>query len=324
MTTASLLMLEVKMKSNWKFVSVLAAALTMMFGVSNVFAQYGSGACDATCDVPSVSYAPTCEAPSCEPTCDVGYGSSVDCGVGYYGDSCYNDACYPDLCGLITGVLNVAASPFKWVYCELTNGIYPDCGCAPRPEKQACNPCNICGDYVGGCNDNCESFPAGNCYPQNAEIYYQDAGGYYPSPSSAGSYSSAFYDVEQYDASPTRGGQKVPTLPINGTGRNDFSMRSIRNFDVQDIVGNTKKVSNVRSVSYEQQNVKSARPVQTQVQLQQKNTVRNVQPQTRTNVQNLQNAKELQKKQNVRIVAENNNVGRNENSKAFGKTRSIK
>ena len=244
------------MKSNWKFVSVLAAALTMMFGVSNVFAQYGSGACDATCDVPSVSYAPTCEAPSCEPTCDVGYGSSVDCGVGYYGDSCYNDACYPDLCGLITGVLNVAASPFKWVYCELTNGIYPDCGCAPRPEKQACNPCNICGDYVGDATIIAKVFLLATAILKTLKFITRTLG-YYPSLLRRALTLQHFTTLNNMTLLQLAEVRRFPRFRSTELDVTIFHAQHPQ-FRRSRYCRQHEKVSNVRSVSYEQQNVKSA------------------------------------------------------------------
>ncbi len=304
------LLLEVKMKNNWKNVSVFTATLIMAFGVTNAFAQYGSGACAPTCEVPTASYAPSCDVPTCDvPGCDVGCGPSTCYGSGCYGDGCYGENGCFSLYGLVNGALNVAVSPFRWIYCEFTDGIFPDCGCAPRPPKAPCNPCTICGDYVGGCNDNCEGYPAGN-------YCCQDAGGYantYPS----GVYSSAVYDVEQYDASPTRGGQALPTLPINRGGRNDFSMKS-RNFNVSNMFGPAPRISNVRSVSYEQQNANSV-----PAQVSQRVVVSQVQPPVRNDVQKIQSARELQNKQNVRIVAETAELGRAANSKTFGTTRTV-
>lgn len=254
------------MKRNWKFIP-LSAAIAIVAIVPNAFAQYGSGACAPACDVPTAFYAPTCDIPSCEPasnvpacdvpTCGTGYGYFDNyCYDGSFGSYGFNAQCF------ISEALNVAISPFKWVYCEFTDGIFPDCGCAPRPPKTACNPCTICGDYAGGCNDNCEA-PA--CDPCANGYYPQNQNSYTPAYS-ADIYSSATYDVEQYDASPTRGSNAVPNLPINSNGQNKLSAmprpRSF-NFNIQDAVGNTRRAYNVSSVSYEQNaHIQNVRPVQ--------------------------------------------------------------
>ena len=153
------------MMKKWKTTFVVSAALMIVFGASSAFAQYGSGACGPTCDVPIAS-APTCDVPTCEPTCSVptgvNCGEAYGCDAGFCGNDCYGSSCF-DLCGFLNGTLNVAISPFRWIACELTDGVYPDCGCAPRLEKTKCDPCTICGDYVGGCNDQCEGLPCGSC-----------------------------------------------------------------------------------------------------------------------------------------------------------------
>ncbi|MBP5622929.1 MAG: hypothetical protein J6X44_13050, partial [Thermoguttaceae bacterium] len=74
------------MKNNWKNVSVFAATLITALSVTSAFAQHGSGACAPTCEVPTASYAPTCDVPSCDvPSCDVGYGPSACYGPGSCG-----------------------------------------------------------------------------------------------------------------------------------------------------------------------------------------------------------------------------------------------
>ena len=126
--------------------TLLATTTAILLGSASVsFAQYG--ACEPACAVPAVeacaptceaSYAPTCDVP-CQPTC------------GSYGANCagYGNAC-GGLYTFVDDVARVATAPFRWVACAFTEGIYPDCGCAPRPPKTPCNPCTICGDYVGG------------------------------------------------------------------------------------------------------------------------------------------------------------------------------
>ncbi|MBP5621127.1 MAG: hypothetical protein J6X44_03840, partial [Thermoguttaceae bacterium] len=217
--------------------------------------------------------------------------------------------------GLVNGALNVAVSPFRWIYCEFTDGVFPDCGCAPRPPKAPCNPCTICGDYVGGCNDNCEGYPAGNYCCQEADGYYQQGG--YANSYSSGVYSSAVYDVEQYDASPTRGGQALPTLPINRGARNDYSMQR-RNYNVPNVVEAGPGTSSVRSVSYERQNAGVV-----PAQIPQRIVAPQVQAPARIGVQTIQNERELQNKQNVRVVAERADLSRAASSKTFGTTRSV-
>ncbi len=324
------------MKRNWNMCVALLAALSLVTFVSNASAQYGSGACAPTCDVPTVSYAPTCdvpEVPTCEPTCDVpSCGLSCDasygCETGSCGYGCYTGACCLDACGLVTGALNVAVSPFKWVYCELTDGIFPDCGCAPRPPKTACNPCTICGDYAGGCNDNCEAGVCGACN-ECAGGYYSQAQNAYTSSYSAGAYSSQVYDVEQYDASPTRGTKAVPKLPIYGS-RNDLSaIQRVQNFNIQDVVGNTRRASSVRSVGYEQNAKQASRPVQAQalVKAQPNAQVRPASQNAPSKAQlpKIQKTQKLQNKDNVRIVAHTPaDAQQSSTSKTFGQTRPVK
>ena len=301
------------MKSQWKKIFVVSAALTLLAFVSNARAQYGTGACAPTCDVPSYepSCEPTCDVPSYEPTCDAG-AVSYGCAVG----SCYG-GCDLGFGCLISGTLNAAISPLKWLYCEFTDGIYPDCGCAPLPEKEPCNPCTICGDYVGGCNDNCDGY--GVCGGQ----CYEPQGGSYINAGVSGVYSSAVYDSEAYDASPTRGGQALPTLPINGKRVGEFSMNRARNFNVQELVGNTKS-TNVRPVAYERGSVEKnkVRVASNQVP----NQKRAVPVQQKTQVSRAAvNNRELQKKQNVRVVERvNSNNENGANAKTFGIVRAVK
>lgn len=291
--------------------TLLATTTAILLGSASVsFAQYG--ACEPACAVPAVeacaptceaSYAPTCDVP-CQPTC------------GSYGANCagYGNAC-GGLYTFVDDVARVATAPFHWVACAFTEGIYPDCGCAPRPPKTPCNPCTICGDYVGGCND-----AAGGCAPcaegcGNGQISYAvEQGGYYPQSYGAPQY----YDADSYDSSPTR---LSANTRVNGNG--SFSRA------LGDVLGTRRPVApqsnvyanvqpnsvvapqtGVRSVSYDQ------RVVQPQ-------TVRHVAtpavaaPRSTTN-------RELQNKQNVRIVSDAPNAGSADVGKTFGKTRPIK
>ena len=314
------------MKANRTIATVVATVFATLGVVSSVSAQYGSGACAPSCDLPAPTCeAPSCDVPSCEPSCDVGCGgySGSYCGAGYCGG--YGEGCCLDLGGVLAGALNAAISPFRWIYCEFTDGVFPDCGCAPYPEKTPCNPCNSCGDYVGGCNDNCETYPGSYC-PQSQGAYVDS----YP----AGPYSAAVYDSEQYDASPTRGGRPVPALPINGSSRGGFAMRKVRNFNVQEFVGNVPSQSGVRSVGYERSEGESnkIRPVQAQAPVQKsaatKQSPKNNVPQVRRNAQvqrplTIRQAKELQNKSNVRIVSERPESDRASATKTFGQTRPI-
>ena len=140
------------MKSSVKISLLAAVAAVLLTGASASYAQYG--ACAPACDVPSIpACAPSYEVPTCAPTCDVPTCDVPTCDIPTYGSSYgYDSACYTG-CDFARSVSELAAAPFKWIICELTSGIYPDCGCAPRPPKSNCNPCTICGDYVGGCNE---------------------------------------------------------------------------------------------------------------------------------------------------------------------------
>ena len=130
------------MKSSVKISLLAAVAAVLLTGASASYAQYG--ACAPACDVPSIpACAPSYEVPTCAPTCDVPTCDVPTCDIPTYGSSYgYDSACYTG-CDFARSVSELAAAPFKWIICELTSGIYPDCGCAPRPPKSNCNPCTI-------------------------------------------------------------------------------------------------------------------------------------------------------------------------------------
>ena len=301
------------MKRNLIIAPFASAAFLIVVGVSNAFAQYGSGACAPTCDVPTATCAPTyeapscdvptCGAPSCEATCDVGYET------GYCGTDCCNSCCV-DLCGFITGTLNAVASPFKWILCGFTDGLYPDCGCAPVPKEEPCNPCNICGDYVGGCGDSCFSGGCSDCNNYAGQTAF-----YASQPQDA--YASSVYDVEQYDSSPTRGSTQVPTLPINSGAQNRLSFNRVRNFNLPEVLGNQRVSSSIRSVGYEQK----AQMHPERIQNVRNDQVRVASPKVKGQTTN--RSHNIQDKANVRIVKEQLPKSSSATGRVFGTTRPI-
>lgn len=233
------------MKSSAKISLLAAVAAVLLTGASASYAQYG--ACAPACDVPSLpACAPSCDVPTCAPTCD-----APTCDIPTYG-SLYgcDSACYTG-CDFARNVSELAAAPFKWIICELTSGIYPDCGCAPRPPKSNCNPCTICGDYVGGCNDS-------GCYATSGYTSLQcspcDQNFSFPSYSNQSSYQSAptsglnFYDVEAYDASPSKMSAKLPTYNsrVVGAPKNDFTTNVA--MSLQRAFGTTRPAAQFRPV----------------------------------------------------------------------------
>lgn len=264
--------------------AIFALSATAAFGQYGYYGDpCGPAACEApTCDVP-VCDVPTCDVPVCDvPTCGpeacepvgCGYygGISGDCG-GYYGGVCVP---FCDVSQLVGGVLNVATTPFHWVASMLTDGIYDGCGCAPAPARTPCNPCDICGNYVGGCNDYCETPYYGN--GGTVDVYGDPIVPRAAAPNavSSGSYPVGVYDAERYDSSPSRR-QTVPgvqapqnaapeNLPATAINRAAFAPRPVRPafnaqaFNVQALVGNVPAPAPnaVRQVRYEEGRV--ARP----------------------------------------------------------------
>ena len=210
-------------------------------------------ACEPVCDVPPAACEPTCDVAPCEPSCGPAFGCDPYCGPGY--GYCGFGGCAPcyDLAALVGGARDVATAPFHWAAAMLTEGIYPDCGCAPRPPKTNCDPCDICGNFVGGCGEECDAPPCANGYGGYANNY---GGGY---GYDAGAYPVGAYDSETYDASPTR--QKAPTgvpsssrvapetLPREAVQRGGLSYApqyrrpsfAFGSFDVQTLVGNKRQ-----------------------------------------------------------------------------------
>ena len=310
-----------------KTVITLLVATTSAFllGSATVsFAQYG--ACEPACAVPAVeACAPTCDtsyAPTCAPSCDVPCPPSC----GSYGAGCagYGNAGYGSVCGglyaFVDDVARVATAPFHWVACAFTDGIYPDCGCAPRPPKTPCNPCNICGDYVGGCNDSAGCAPCAGGYAggyANGQFSYAVNQGAYSSQSYAAP-QPQYYNVDSYDSSPTR--YSANTRPVqNGGFSNAMSeiLGTRRPVNPQsNMYANVQPTpvvapqTGVRPASYDQ------RVVESQV-------VRHVAAPS-IDAQTAAMNRELQNKQNVRIVASVPEANAANGAKTFGVTRPVK
>lgn len=260
------------MKKYWKTLLTVGSIATLSastaFGQAGYFG-YNGGACAPNCELP-----PVCEpvAPVCEPVCDVPPAACAPTcdpycgpGYGYCGFGCA--PCY-DLAAFVGGVLDVATAPFHWAASMLTEGIYPDCGCAPRPPKTNCDPCDICGNFVGGCGEECDAPPcAGAGYGCNNYNGYNGYNGGYATGYDAGSYPVGAYDSEAYDASPTR--RQAPagvpassnaapeTLPQEAVQRGSVSFAprpqapqyrrpsfAFGGLDVRALVGNTRQTPN--------------------------------------------------------------------------------
>ena len=235
--------------------------------------------CAPVCDVPPAACEPTCDVAPCEPSCGPALGCDPYCGPGY--GYCGFGGCAPcyDLAAIVGGALDVATAPFHWAAAMLTEGIYPDCGCAPRPPKTNCDPCDMCGNFVGGCGEECETPVCANGYAgynsYNTYSGYNAGNGY-----NAASYPVGAYDSEAYDASPTR--QKAPagvpnasrvapeTLPQEAVQRGGFSQApqyrrpsfAFGSFDVQTLVGNKRQAPNFapRAERYEEYAVQTIAP----------------------------------------------------------------
>lgn len=270
-------------------VSVASTLLTFVSAATS-FAQYG--ACAPACDVPQVeACAPTC-APTCAPACE------PNCYPGC--DPCYNG------CGvfsILDGAARAVVAPFHWLACAFTEGTYPDCGCAPRPPKTKCDPCTICGDYQGGCNDQCKygnsCAPCGG-YPQ--QIQYQ------------GNFSGAlgqnveYYDSESYDSSPTRMKLSSSNFQPRPT------QQAARPNALAQLIAPIVAPNSVRPVSYEQSNMPAQAP----------QVVRNVTTPMPVQVVSQQNQwQALQNKDNVRIVAAAPEQSVGTVGKTFGSTRAV-
>ena len=253
-----------------KYLKLTGFALSAIFCAAFAPVAFGQiGACGAACDVPPVaSCAPTCAIPepTCAPTCAIPEPTCAptcepSCGLGLGCGPCDNG-----ILSLIDGAVRVATAPLRMIACGLSDGIYPDCGCAPRPPKTDCNPCNICGDYVGGCNDNCKTGPCGNYrVGPYSSLMYQG---------STINSNVEYYDSEAYDSSPTRSNVNVP----NFGARAAIQTRNLPNYDRNAVVAQrvepNQNVNYVRSVSFEEMKRPIAAPAASTRALQDKNNVR--------------------------------------------------
>ncbi len=220
------------MNKYWQRLLTVGSIATL--SASTAFGQIGyngyNGACAPNCELPPVCE-PVCDVPptACEPTCDVpptcgpaiGCDSYCEPGYGYgcgYGDFC--NPCY-DVAAIVGGALDVATAPFHWAAAMLTEGIYPDCGCAPRPPKTNCDPCDICGNFVGGCGEECETPACAGNYAYNGYAAGYDAYG-------AGSYPVGAYDAETYDASPTRQKSAPALAPTQNAAPETLPQEAVR------------------------------------------------------------------------------------------------
>ena len=297
------------MKMSTKLAVIMTSALSALAFATQSFAQYACApacdvpaapACAPTCDLPAPTCAPTCDLPlpSCEPTCAPACGTL---GLGYACNPCATGG----LCAVIDGAARAAIAPFKWAACAFTDGIYPDCGCAPRPPKTACNPCAICGDYVGGCND--RNYNAcGSAYNYGAPVYQNDVG---VVPQGA-----EYYDAEAYDSSPTSVSQahRFSASSLNprvaAPQRQTIEPQRVpsapRNLDVMvaQRLESNRNVEAVRPVNYEQARSRVA--------------AERVVP--------APNPQLMQNKENVRIVDPNRAQAPAAVGKTFGTTRPIK
>lgn len=267
------------MKKYWQCLLTVGSIATL--GASTAFGQIGyngyNGACAPNCELPPVcepvapACEPVCELPpaACEPTCDVPPTCGPAIGCEPYCGPCYGYGgfCAPccDLAAIVGGALDVATAPFHWAAAMLTEGIYPNCGCAPRPPKTNCDPCDVCGNFVGGCGEECDAPPCAGGYGGTYNGYdnYNAYNGY----NNANSYPVGAYDAEAYDSSPTRQksapGLASPTnaspetLPQEAVRRGSLSFaprpqapRQARpsfafgGFDVQTLVGNRRPATN--------------------------------------------------------------------------------
>lgn len=278
--------------------SSTVAVVALSFASADSFAQYG--ACEPVCETPTVeACAPAVAAPSCDVSC----APSTCETYGYAG--CDGSLCN-GLYAFVDDVARVAVAPLHWIAGAFTEGIYPDCGCAPRPPKTACNPCTICGDYVGGCNDGA---CANDCAP--CEGY---SNGTLPSYSSSNYGSPEFYDVESYDNSPTRYGAAAPvpnSSPIAQSLRVAFGVRRPAPTAKESpiVAGIESQPRAVRSVSYEQIPSKLGNIRQGQLS-------RAASPGTlNSKIQNDPNASDVRSNSTANTVP---------GAKTFGKTRAIK
>ena len=86
----------------------------------------------------------------CNPCAGVCDGAYNGCGYGYGCGFCVGNGCFAGLFGLVGGAVQLALTPVHWVAGLLSCGTYGDCGCAPLPYRVYRDPCDNCGNWIGG------------------------------------------------------------------------------------------------------------------------------------------------------------------------------
>lgn len=86
----------------------------------------------------------------CNPCAGVCDGVYNGCGYGYGCGFCVGNGCFAGLFGLVGGAVQLALTPVHWVAGLLSCGTYGDCGCAPLPYRVYRDPCDNCGNWIGG------------------------------------------------------------------------------------------------------------------------------------------------------------------------------
>ena len=86
----------------------------------------------------------------CNPCAGVCDGVYNGCGYGYGCGFCVGNGCFAGVVGLVGGAVQLALTPVHWVAGLLSCGTYGDCGCAPLPYRVYRDPCDNCGNWIGG------------------------------------------------------------------------------------------------------------------------------------------------------------------------------
>lgn len=116
----------------------------MDYGTSEYAGDYCGAGCGDGCDVGCGGY------DVCNPCAGVCDGVYNGCGYGYGCGFCIGNGCCAGLFGLVGGAVQLALTPVHWVAGLLSCGTYGDCGCAPLPYRVYRDPCDNCGNWIGG------------------------------------------------------------------------------------------------------------------------------------------------------------------------------
>lgn len=138
------------MKKMMSFGLSQAALAVFCLAMTASFAQESIVPADPTAAPIADMTAVAAADPSCDPCADacgecyngVGYGYGCGYGVGY--------GCGTGLLSVVHGAAEIALTPVHWVAGLLSCGTYGDCGCAPLPCRTYRDPCDNCGNWVGG------------------------------------------------------------------------------------------------------------------------------------------------------------------------------